>query len=298
MLLPHDWRDGRGAVRASVAVTGRDGRRVRAVVGVLRSASATAGVPAAYRSSCRLPAWTTSLRLSACDPGRHQHRAVARGDLAGTDHHRPITRRPPPRRASPHPRPACQRRSDTPLISVLTPVHDPPLADARGGDRLRPRADLRPDWELCLVDDGSTDPEIIAALQRHAAADPRIHLTRREQAGGISTATNTALEIATGTVHRAARPRRHPHPRRAPARRRHDRRPTRPRHDLQRRGRGRRRRSPSSRHLKPGWSPESMAALMYTCHVGVYRRSLAVDLGRVSVAFRRLPGLRLRAAPG
>ena len=23
---------------------------------------------------------------------------------------------------------------------------------------------------------------------------------------------------------------------------------------------------------KPGWSPEHMAALMYTCHLGVYRR--------------------------
>ena len=33
------------------------------------------------------------------------------------------------------------------------------------------------------------------------------------------------------------------------------------------------------RHPKPGWSPEHMSALMYTCHLGVYRRALAVDLG-------------------
>ena len=32
-------------------------------------------------------------------------------------------------------------------------------------------------------------------------------------------------------------------------------------------------------HPKPGWSPEHMSALMYTCHLGVYRRSLAVDIG-------------------
>ena len=51
------------------------------------------------------------------------------------------------------------------------------------------------DWELCLVDDGSTDPEVIAALERHAASDPRIRLRRREAAGGISSATNTALEL-------------------------------------------------------------------------------------------------------
>ena len=60
------------------------------------------------------------------------------------------------------------------------------------------RAQTFTGWELCLVDDGSTNPEIIAALQRHAASDPRIHLQRHEQAGGISTATNTALEHATG----------------------------------------------------------------------------------------------------
>ena len=33
MLLPHDWRDGRGAVRASVAITGRGRPRARALVG-------------------------------------------------------------------------------------------------------------------------------------------------------------------------------------------------------------------------------------------------------------------------
>ena len=33
------------------------------------------------------------------------------------------------------------------------------------------------------------------------------------------------------------------------------------------------------RHPKPGWSPEQMAAAMYTCHLGVYRRSLAIELG-------------------
>jgi hypothetical protein len=33
------------------------------------------------------------------------------------------------------------------------------------------------------------------------------------------------------------------------------------------------------RHPKPGWSPEHMSALMYTCHLGVYRRTLALELG-------------------
>ena len=134
-------------------------------------------------------------------------------------------------------------------------------------------------WELCLVDDGSTNPEIIAALQRHAATDPRIHLKRHQQAGGISAATNAALELATGRYialldhddtltpdalqhvadQIAAQP------------------------DLDMiysdedivSGDG----TVLERHPKPGWSPEHMAALMYTCHLGVYRRALAVELG-------------------
>ena len=83
--------------------------------------------------------------------------------------------------------------TNTPLISVLTPVHDPPLHMLE--DTIASvRAQTFTNWELCLVDDGSTNPEIIAALERHAATDPRIHLTRRDTAGGISAATNAALE--------------------------------------------------------------------------------------------------------
>jgi GT2 family glycosyltransferase len=38
-------------------------------------------------------------------------------------------------------------------------------------------------------------------------------------------------------------------------------------------------------HPKPGWSPEHMAALMYTCHLGVYRRTLATELGGFDTRF-------------
>ncbi|MDX6452161.1 MAG: uncharacterized protein QOH16_2210, partial [Gaiellaceae bacterium] len=61
--------------------------------------------------------------------------------------------------------------------SVLTPVHDPPPAMLEEAIA-SVRAQTYPHWELRLVDDGSTDPAITAALQRHAASDPRIHLTR------------------------------------------------------------------------------------------------------------------------
>jgi GT2 family glycosyltransferase len=134
------------------------------------------------------------------------------------------------------------------------------------------------DWELCLVDDGSTDPEVIATLERHAASDPRIHVERRETAGGISTATNTALALAAGEYialldHDDAL---------VP--------------DALQRVAEQIAAQPDldmiysdedvvgdsgviEHHPKPGWSPEQMSALMYTCHLGVYRRALAVEIG-------------------
>ena len=233
MLLPHDWRDGRGAIRATVAVGGRDGRRVQLWSGVLRSAQRR-GRPRGHKVRCRLPAWSTSLRLTL-HPGRHQHRAVARGIWLQPTLIDPSARgrrRAAPARTRAQPASALRHAAD------LGADPRPQPAARRCSRKRSPPSASRPStsWELCLVDDGSTDPEIIAALQRHAAADPRIHLTRREQAGGISTATNTALRARHRPLHRPARPRRHPHPRRAPARRQTDRRPTRPRHDLQRRG--------------------------------------------------------------
>ncbi len=274
MLLPHDWRDGRGAVTARVAVEAPDGRRVQLWSGMLRSAQRR-GRPRGHKVSCRLPAWSTSLQLTL-DPGRHQQRAVARGIWL-----EPVLIDPsvaPSAIAQPHPiQSSPPPPLQTPLISVLTPVHNPPLPMLEEAIA-SVREQTFTGWELCLVDDGSTDPEIIAALERHADADPRIHLTRREQAGGISTATNTALNMATGAyvalldhddtltpdalqhvAHTiAAQP---------------DLDMIYSDEDVVSAGR------PPSRHLKPGWSPETMATLMYTCHVGVYRRSLALDLG-------------------
>lgn len=84
-----------------------------------------------------------------------------------------------------------------PLISVLIPVHDPPpemLEQAIASVH----AQTFTSWELCLVDDGSTNPAITTALARHAASDPRIRLARHDRPGGISTATNAALELAAG----------------------------------------------------------------------------------------------------
>ena len=275
MLLPHDWRDGRGAVRASVSITELAGREQELWSAKLRASDR--GKPRGLRFDCRLPALTTSLRLSVQTVGALRHMSVGRAiwlEPVIIDHQAPEVTRP---RADPRPNPRPLLRTDAPLISVLTPVHDPPphmIEEAIASVR----AQTFTDWELCLVDDGSTSPEAIAVLERHAASDPRIHLTRREAAGGISVATNTALELATGEYvalldHDDTL---------AP--------------DALRRVADQLATEPGldmiytdedvigdtgviEHHPKPGWSPEHMSALMYTCHLGVYRRSLAVDIG-------------------
>ncbi len=38
-------------------------------------------------------------------------------------------------------------------------------------------------------------------------------------------------------------------------------------------------------HFKPDWSPEYMLAIMYTCHLGVYRRHLLEGIGGFRVGF-------------
>src|SRR5262249_38709606 len=92
---------------------------------------------------------------------------------------------------------ARQVSVNSPLISVLTPVHDPPLAMLEEAISSVRRQSFG-DWELCLSDDGSSDPDVLAALARHADEDDRIRLMRHEQARGISAATNAALELARG----------------------------------------------------------------------------------------------------
>ena len=53
-------------------------------------------------------------------------------------------------------------------------------------------------WELCLCDDGSGDPDLTKAMRDFAAADARIKALSLERNGGISRATNRALEEANG----------------------------------------------------------------------------------------------------
>ena len=85
----------------------------------------------------------------------------------------------------------------SPLISVLLPVYNSNLKWLRRAI-LSVQKQLYPRWELCIVDDASTDRKIWPFLQRCARQDRRIKLTRRTENGHISAASNDALRLATG----------------------------------------------------------------------------------------------------
>jgi len=74
------------------------------------------------------------------------------------------------------------------------PVHDSEryLDEAVGSIR----AQTFEDWELIVIDDGSSDGSL-AVLERHAAAEPRIRLISRENRG-IGATRNECLGLARG----------------------------------------------------------------------------------------------------
>lgn len=84
-----------------------------------------------------------------------------------------------------------------PRFSVLMPVYNPPLEILRAAIQ-SVRDQIYPDWELCIVDDASPNPEINALLAEMAAVDPRIKYRIRDENGHISRTTNDCLALATG----------------------------------------------------------------------------------------------------
>jgi O-antigen biosynthesis protein len=85
----------------------------------------------------------------------------------------------------------------TTTFSIVLPVYESPLVHLI--DALRSvQAQHYPLWTCEVVDDGSTDHRVAATVRSFAAADPRFRLTVRPTNGGISAATNTAIDQADG----------------------------------------------------------------------------------------------------
>lgn len=84
-----------------------------------------------------------------------------------------------------------------PLFSIITPVYNPPPRALRAAIR-SVQGQTFDAWELILVDDHSSDPEILPILEAAAESDSRITLIKRSGNGGISAASNDAVAAAAG----------------------------------------------------------------------------------------------------
>lgn len=84
-----------------------------------------------------------------------------------------------------------------PLVSILTPVFDTPVPWLREAvDSVF--AQIYENWELVLIDDGSTAADLLHALPALAARDRRIRLISLQSHQGISAALNKGLDLASG----------------------------------------------------------------------------------------------------
>lgn len=83
-----------------------------------------------------------------------------------------------------------------PTVSVVMPAYN---VSSYIGDAIESvRRQTYTDWELLIVDDGSTDDTLATAI-RYARRDPRI-IVLHQPNRGISAARNHALAQATGTI--------------------------------------------------------------------------------------------------
>jgi O-antigen biosynthesis protein len=171
-----------------------------------------------------------------------------------------------------------------PLISIIVPVYNPEqkfLEEAIASVIEQ----IYPHWELCLVDDCSSKPYVKSILESYCQKDQRIKVVYHQQNQHICRASNSALEIATGEYvalmdhdDRLA-----PHalseivkllnqnPEADFIYSDEDKIDTKNIHQ--------------DPFFKPDWCPDSMLSRMYTCHLGVYRRSLMQELGGFRVGF-------------
>ena len=171
-----------------------------------------------------------------------------------------------------------------PLISIIVPVFNPQEKYLRAALESVINQTYQ-HWELCLADDASTQPHVQLIFKEYAQKDSRIKIVFREENGHISQASNSALEQATGEFIALLD---------------HD--------DLL---------TPDALeevvkllnqhpvadmiysdedkiddhnrltepNYKSDWCPDSFLSRMYTCHLGVYRRSLVNEIGGFRVGF-------------
>ncbi|MFT8592532.1 MAG: glycosyltransferase [Bifidobacterium sp.] len=142
-----------------------------------------------------------------------------------------------------------------------------------------------PNWQLCLADDCSTDSRVAPLLRQLAQSDRRIKVTFRKENGHISRATNSALELATGSYvalldndDMLAPQALYEVVKRINAN---------PDIDMiysdedkiDEKG------SRSQPHFKPDFSPDLLLSTNYISHLGVYRKSIVDKIGGFRVGY-------------
>lgn len=94
---------------------------------------------------------------------------------------------------------ATETPSTAPLVSILLPTYNSEeLWLRRCLDSVLSQSYTN--WELCIADDASTEPQVRRVLAEYAASDERIKVSWRPQNGHISAASNTALAMARGKL--------------------------------------------------------------------------------------------------
>ena len=84
-----------------------------------------------------------------------------------------------------------------PLISVIMPVYNVASKWLQLAVQ-SVESQTYPNWELCICDDGSTNPDTLAALEGIGSKNARIRVFHAPRNGGISAATNHALSKSRG----------------------------------------------------------------------------------------------------
>ena len=94
-------------------------------------------------------------------------------------------------------RAALKAAGEVTRFSVIVPVYNPPIAALE--DCINSvLQQTYGNWELILVDDASTDPNVLQILSKWEQTDPRITVHARPENGHISVATNDGAERASG----------------------------------------------------------------------------------------------------
>ncbi|MGB7274697.1 MAG: glycosyltransferase, partial [Geitlerinemataceae cyanobacterium] len=171
-----------------------------------------------------------------------------------------------------------------PTISIIVPVYNTSEKFLRNAIE-SVFNQIYPYWELCLADDASTAAHIQPILQEYAALDSRIKVKVCEENGHMSRASNAAIDLATGEFIALLD---------------HDDLITpdalyevvlllnqHPDADMIYSDEDKVDENNQLMHpfFKPDWCPDSFLSRMYTCHLGVYRRSLINEIGGFRVGF-------------